>query len=43
MPTENQTGDSQSRQIQGHQQVTGPGGLLLSNWLKPNLPYPGLL
>ena len=25
-------------QIQGHQQVTWPGGLLLSNWLKPDLP-----
>ena len=37
------TGDSQPRQIQGHQKVTWPGGLLLSNWLKPDLPYPGLL
>ena len=43
MPTQNQTGDSQPKQIQRHQQVTWPGGLLPSNWLTLDLPYPGLL
>ena len=41
MPTQNQTGDSQANQVQRHQQVTLPGGLLPSNWLILNLPYPG--
>ena len=42
MPTKTKTGDSQPRQIQGHQQVTWPGGLLLSiglNLIYPNLTY----